>query len=116
MVANLSADTNVPIIFGRAFLHTAESIIDMRTRTLSIGHGDKQMKFAPKGGHLRRIFKSFFLKTEPKDESSKASTSGSTKKGHRNKKKGLYSGRAKKTPLRIRMKQRQEFLVREAKF
>ncbi|KAJ9546489.1 hypothetical protein OSB04_019032 [Centaurea solstitialis] len=94
MVANLSANTNVPIIFGRVFLHTDESIIDMRTRTLSIGHRDKRMKFAPKGRYLRPVFESFFRKTESKDGSPKASTSGSTKKGYRNKKKGPSFGRA----------------------
>ncbi|KAJ9556291.1 hypothetical protein OSB04_010905 [Centaurea solstitialis] len=81
MVANLPKHTNVPIIFGRAFLHTTQSVIDMRTCTLSIEHGDKRMKFTPNGGPLRPIFESFFTNFNPKSESSKASTTGSTSKG-----------------------------------
>ncbi|KAJ9547373.1 hypothetical protein OSB04_019916 [Centaurea solstitialis] len=40
IVANLPKDTEIPIIFGRAFLHTAQVNIDMRNQVTSLGHGD----------------------------------------------------------------------------
>ncbi|KAJ9566738.1 hypothetical protein OSB04_002704 [Centaurea solstitialis] len=49
IIANLPKDTEIPIILGRAFLHTAQVNTDMRNQVTSLGYGDKRIYFDPNG-------------------------------------------------------------------
>ncbi|KAJ9547223.1 hypothetical protein OSB04_019766 [Centaurea solstitialis] len=120
LIPDLPADTEVPIMFGRAFLHTAHGNIDMRNQVFSIGYGDTRMTFNPDGGPVTHLtepyedpalmrkpkFEEFLPHSKPKnngaiairmetvEEKANASSSGNSK-AHRNN-KGSSSKRAKK--------------------
>ncbi|KAJ9558583.1 LOW QUALITY PROTEIN: hypothetical protein OSB04_013197 [Centaurea solstitialis] len=49
IIANLPKDTEIPIILGRAFLHTAQVNVDMRNQVSSLGYGEKRIYFDPNG-------------------------------------------------------------------
>ncbi|KAJ9556573.1 hypothetical protein OSB04_011187 [Centaurea solstitialis] len=49
IIANLPKDTEIPIILGRAFLHTAQVNVDMRNQVSSLGYGEKMIYFNPYG-------------------------------------------------------------------
>ncbi|KAJ9552790.1 hypothetical protein OSB04_016835 [Centaurea solstitialis] len=49
IIANLPKDTEIPIILGRAFLHTAQVNTDMRNQVSSLGYGEKRIYFNPNG-------------------------------------------------------------------
>ncbi|KAJ9557142.1 hypothetical protein OSB04_011756 [Centaurea solstitialis] len=49
IIANLPKDTEIPIILGRAFLHTAQVNTDMRNQVTSLGYGEKRIYFDPNG-------------------------------------------------------------------
>ncbi|KAJ9544752.1 hypothetical protein OSB04_024459 [Centaurea solstitialis] len=49
IVADLPKDTEIPIILGRAFLHTAQANVDMCNQVTSLGYGDKRIAFNPDG-------------------------------------------------------------------
>ncbi|KAJ9547297.1 hypothetical protein OSB04_019840 [Centaurea solstitialis] len=120
LIANLPKDTEIPIILGRSFLHTAQVNTDMRNQVTSLGYGDNRIYFDPNGEPVRHL-------DEPYDDPSQAYTKstkrplfphelgkktedysnpmhnkgqstkepGSSKKDHR-RKKGSSSRRAKK--------------------
>ncbi|KAJ9546943.1 hypothetical protein OSB04_019486 [Centaurea solstitialis] len=117
---DLPKDTEIPIILGRAFLHTAQANVDMCNQVSSLGYRDKRIYFNPDGEpvtHLKTPYEDpsqaykentdrpllpheHMKKTEDypnpmyqKNESSNGS--GSSKKDHR-KKKGSSARRAKK--------------------
>ncbi|KAJ9557225.1 hypothetical protein OSB04_011839 [Centaurea solstitialis] len=117
---NLPQNTEIPIILGRSFLHTAQVNTDMRNQVTSLGYGDNRIYFDPNGEPVRHL-------DEPYDDPSLAYTKstnrpllphelgkktedysnlmhkkeqstkepGSSKKDHR-KKRGSSSRRAKK--------------------
>ncbi|KAJ9538685.1 hypothetical protein OSB04_031418 [Centaurea solstitialis] len=120
VIANLPQNTEIPIILGRSFLHTAQVNTDMRNQVTSLGYGDNRIYFDPNGEPVRHL-------DEPYDDPSLAYTKsmsrpplphelgkktedysnpmhkkgqstkepGSSKKDHR-RKKGSSSRRAKK--------------------
>ncbi|KAJ9536060.1 hypothetical protein OSB04_un000776 [Centaurea solstitialis] len=120
VIANLPQNTEIPIILGRSFLHTAQVNTDMRNQVTSLGYGDNRIYFDPNGEPVRHL-------DEPYDDPSLAYTKsmnrpllphelgkktedysnpmhqkdqklkepGSSKKDHR-KKRGSSSRRAKK--------------------
>ncbi|KAJ9546902.1 hypothetical protein OSB04_019445 [Centaurea solstitialis] len=45
IIADLPKDTEIPIILGRAFLHTAQANVDMCNQVSSLGYGDKRIYF-----------------------------------------------------------------------
>ncbi|KAJ9535490.1 hypothetical protein OSB04_un001383 [Centaurea solstitialis] len=49
IIANLPKDTEIPIILGRAFLHTAQVNVDIRNQVSSLGYGEKRIYFNPYG-------------------------------------------------------------------
>ncbi|KAJ9544781.1 hypothetical protein OSB04_024488 [Centaurea solstitialis] len=120
IVADLPKDTEIPIIFGRAFLHTAQVNVDMRNQVTTLGYGDKRISFNPNGEPVTHLHTSYvdpsqtfkekanrqllpheqMKKTEdyPNSVMQKGEISleeGTSKRGHR-KKKGSSARRAKK--------------------
>ncbi|KAJ9561695.1 hypothetical protein OSB04_006855 [Centaurea solstitialis] len=110
IVADLPKDTEIPIIFRRAFLHTAQVNIDMRNQVTSLGYGDNRIFFDPDGDPVTHLLRQYVdpsqsfkeksdhpllphelpKKTEdypnlmkPKKESSIPNGEGTSKKGHR---------------------------------
>ncbi|KAJ9560930.1 hypothetical protein OSB04_006090 [Centaurea solstitialis] len=49
VIANLPQNTEIPIILGRSFLHTAQVNTDMRNQVTSLGYGENQIYFDPNG-------------------------------------------------------------------
>ncbi|KAJ9557932.1 hypothetical protein OSB04_012546 [Centaurea solstitialis] len=49
VIANLPKDTEIPIILGRSFLHTAQVNTDMRNQVTSLGYGENRIYFDPNG-------------------------------------------------------------------
>ncbi|KAJ9556458.1 hypothetical protein OSB04_011072 [Centaurea solstitialis] len=49
VIANLPKDTEIPIILGRSFLHTAQVNTDMRNQVTSLGYVEKRIYFDPNG-------------------------------------------------------------------
>ncbi|KAJ9539170.1 hypothetical protein OSB04_031903 [Centaurea solstitialis] len=49
IVADLPKDTEIPIILGRTFLHTAQVNLDMRNQVTTLGYDDKRISFNPDG-------------------------------------------------------------------
>ncbi|KAJ9538828.1 hypothetical protein OSB04_031561 [Centaurea solstitialis] len=119
IIADLPKDTEIPIILGRAFLHTAQANVDMCNQVSSLGYGDKRIYFNPDGEpvtHLDTPYKDpsqaykeytgcpllpheHMKRTEdypnPIHQKNKSSNgSGFSKKEHR--KKGSSARRAKK--------------------
>ncbi|KAJ9553410.1 hypothetical protein OSB04_017455 [Centaurea solstitialis] len=115
IIPNLPKNTEIPIIFGRAFLHTAQVNIDMRNQVTSLGHEDKRIFFDPDGKpimHFLRPYedssqsfqekcdrpnlpherpkktKDYVNPMNPNGEQPNANGPGTSKKGHR-KNKGL---------------------------
>ncbi|KAJ9551546.1 hypothetical protein OSB04_015591 [Centaurea solstitialis] len=120
IIANLPKNTEIPIILGRSFLHTAQVNTDMRNQVTSLGYGDNRIYFDPNGEPVRHLDEPYEdpslaynkstnrpllphelgKKTEDysnpmhqKDQ--KLKEPGSSKKDHR-KKKGSSARRAKK--------------------
>ncbi|KAJ9565025.1 hypothetical protein OSB04_000991 [Centaurea solstitialis] len=120
VIANLPQNTEIPIILGRSFLHTAQVNTDMRNQVTSLGYGDNRIYFDPNGEPVRHLDEPYEdpslaynkntnrpllphelgKKTEDypnpmrkKEQSTKEP--GSSKKDHR-KKKGSSARRAKK--------------------
>ncbi|KAJ9542012.1 hypothetical protein OSB04_028518 [Centaurea solstitialis] len=118
--ANLPQNTEISIILGRSFLHTAQVNTDMRNQVTSLGYGDNRIYVDPNGETVRHLDEPYDdpslaynkstnrpllphelgKKTEDysnpmhqKDQ--KLKEPGSSKKDHR-KKKGSSSRRAKK--------------------
>ena len=62
MVLDMPEQTDVPLILGRPFLSTAEVIINMPKKVLSLGIGDRRMMFplAKPIKPLKPCFESFF--------------------------------------------------------
>ncbi|KAJ9556996.1 hypothetical protein OSB04_011610 [Centaurea solstitialis] len=59
IVTDLPKNTEIPIILGRAFLHTAQVNVDMCNQVTSMGYGDTRMFFDPDGksvSHLREPY------------------------------------------------------------
>ncbi|KAJ9553606.1 hypothetical protein OSB04_017651 [Centaurea solstitialis] len=55
VIANLPQKTEIPIILGRSFLHTAQVNTDMRNQVTSLGYGDNQIYFDPNGEPVRHL-------------------------------------------------------------
>ena len=55
IIANLPKDTEIPIILGRAFLHTAQVNTDMRNQVTSMGYGENRLYFDPNGEPVRHL-------------------------------------------------------------
>ncbi|KAJ9566925.1 hypothetical protein OSB04_002891 [Centaurea solstitialis] len=49
VIANLPLNTEIPIILGRSFLHTAQVNTDMRNQVTSLGYGENRIYFDPNG-------------------------------------------------------------------
>ncbi|KAJ9544826.1 hypothetical protein OSB04_024533 [Centaurea solstitialis] len=49
IVADLLKSTEISIILGRAFLHTAQANVDMCNQVTTLGYGDKRIAFNPDG-------------------------------------------------------------------
>ncbi|KAJ9543821.1 hypothetical protein OSB04_023528 [Centaurea solstitialis] len=47
VIANLPQNTEIPIILGRSFLHTAQVNTDMRNQVTSLGYGENRICFDP---------------------------------------------------------------------
>ncbi|KAJ9539358.1 hypothetical protein OSB04_032091 [Centaurea solstitialis] len=67
VIANLPQNTEIPIILGRSFLHTAQVNTDMRNQVMSLGYGDNRIYFDPNGEPVRHL-------DEPYDDPSLAYT------------------------------------------
>ncbi|KAJ9536286.1 hypothetical protein OSB04_un000532 [Centaurea solstitialis] len=67
VIANLPQNTEIPIILGRSFLHTAQVNTDMRNQVTSLGYGDNRIYFDPNGELVRHL-------DEPYDDPSLAYT------------------------------------------
>ncbi|KAJ9556430.1 hypothetical protein OSB04_011044 [Centaurea solstitialis] len=67
VIANLPQNTEIPIILGRSFLHTAQVNTDMRNQVTSLGYGDNRIYFDPNGEPVRHL-------DEPYDDPSLAYT------------------------------------------
>ncbi|KAJ9561164.1 hypothetical protein OSB04_006324 [Centaurea solstitialis] len=67
VIANLPQNTEIPIILGRSFLHTAQVNTDMRNQVTSLGYGDNRIYFDPNGEPVRHL-------DEPYDDPSMAYT------------------------------------------
>ncbi|KAJ9542566.1 hypothetical protein OSB04_029072 [Centaurea solstitialis] len=59
IIANLPKDTEIPIILGRAFLHTAQVNTDMRNQVTSLGYGEKRIYFDPNGEPVTHLDEPF---------------------------------------------------------
>ncbi|KAJ9545123.1 hypothetical protein OSB04_024830 [Centaurea solstitialis] len=55
VIANLPQNTEIPIILGRSFLHTAQVNTDMRNQVTSLGYGDNRIYFDPNGEPVRHL-------------------------------------------------------------
>src|SRR5581483_694689 len=55
IIANLPKDTEIPIILGRAFLHTAQVNTDMRNQVSSLGYGENRIYFDPNGEPVKHL-------------------------------------------------------------
>ncbi|KAJ9566831.1 hypothetical protein OSB04_002797 [Centaurea solstitialis] len=53
--ANLPQNTEIPIILGRSFLHTAQVNTDMRNQVTSLGYGENRIYFDPNGEPVRHL-------------------------------------------------------------
>ncbi|KAJ9561910.1 hypothetical protein OSB04_007070 [Centaurea solstitialis] len=49
VIANLPQNTEIPIILGRSFLHTAQVNTNMRNQVTSLGYGENRIYFDPNG-------------------------------------------------------------------
>ncbi|KAJ9556835.1 hypothetical protein OSB04_011449 [Centaurea solstitialis] len=49
VIANLPQNTEIPIILGRSFLHTAQVNTDMQNQVTSLGYGENWIYFDPNG-------------------------------------------------------------------
>ncbi|KAJ9566976.1 hypothetical protein OSB04_002942 [Centaurea solstitialis] len=67
VIANLPQNTEIPIILGRSFLHTAQVNTDMRNQVTSLGYGDNRIYFDPNEEPVRHL-------DEPYDDPSMAYT------------------------------------------
>ncbi|KAJ9543928.1 hypothetical protein OSB04_023635 [Centaurea solstitialis] len=65
VIANLPQNTEIPIILGRSFLHTAQVNTDIRNQVTSLGYGDNRIYFDPNGEPVRHL-------DEPYEDSSLA--------------------------------------------
>ncbi|KAJ9559700.1 hypothetical protein OSB04_004860 [Centaurea solstitialis] len=115
-----SGNTEIPIILGRAFLHTVQVNVDMCNQVTTLGYGDKRMAFNPDGKPVTHLPTSYLDPSQcfkenvnrpllPHEQKMKTADypnpvmqkedivldAGSSKKGHR-KKKGYSARRAKK--------------------
>ncbi|KAJ9544928.1 hypothetical protein OSB04_024635 [Centaurea solstitialis] len=55
VIANLPQNTEIPIILGRSFLHTAQVNTDMQNQVTSLGYGDNRIYFDPNGEPVRHL-------------------------------------------------------------
>ncbi|KAJ9542101.1 hypothetical protein OSB04_028607 [Centaurea solstitialis] len=55
VIANLPQNTEIPIILGRSFLHTAQVNTDMRNQVTSLGYGENRIYFDPNGEPVRHL-------------------------------------------------------------
>ncbi|KAJ9560664.1 LOW QUALITY PROTEIN: hypothetical protein OSB04_005824 [Centaurea solstitialis] len=55
VIANLPQNTEIPIILGRSFLHTAQVNTDMRNQVTSLGYGENRIHFDPNGEPVRHL-------------------------------------------------------------
>ncbi|KAJ9542879.1 hypothetical protein OSB04_029385 [Centaurea solstitialis] len=59
IVVDLPKDTEIPIILGRAFLHTAQVNVDMCNQVTSLGYGDTRMFFDPNGKPVSHLWEPY---------------------------------------------------------